>query len=149
MQRLNILSLVISICLALPLTANASDFDWLSELDVKARANLTNFKLTLGTRFKIGDAQIKLVLSAVNKPADSYMVLRLSELSHRSVDNVLKVYKTDNGSGWGVMARDLGIKPGSPAFHALKNGHDLAYNNNDHGQARGKGKHQDRGKHKG
>jgi hypothetical protein len=31
-------------------------------------------------------------------------------------------YQASKGKGWGVIAKELGIKPGSPAFHALKEG---------------------------
>ena len=36
-----------------------------------------------------------------------------------------KRYKSDKGKGWGVLAKSLGIKPGSQEFHALKSGDDL------------------------
>ena len=41
-------------------------------------------------------------------------------LSHRSWDEVLGEYKENNGKGWGVIAKNLGIKPGSREFHELK-----------------------------
>ena len=41
-------------------------------------------------------------------------------LSHRSWDEVLREYKENNGTGWGVIAKNLGIKPGSREFHELK-----------------------------
>lgn len=141
-----ILNLLIFFCITFPLMANAGDFDWLKDLDMKAKTDLSDFKVSIGTRFNIGDTQVKLVLSNVDKPADSYMVLRLSELSHRPVKDVLRVYKADHGKGWGVMARQLGIKPGSKGFLALKRGHDLAredhHHENDHGMKnKGNGNH--------
>jgi hypothetical protein len=33
---------------------------------------------------------------------------------------VLEIYERDHGQGWGVIAKRLGIKPGSAEFHALK-----------------------------
>jgi len=149
MKRSTILNLFMAIGFVIPVTASAGDFDWLKELDLKARADLSDFKVTIGTRFRIGDAQVKLVLSNVDKPADSYMVLRLSELSHRPVRDVLKVYKADHGKGWGVLARDLGIKPGSKEFHALKRGHDLAREDHEHEHDYGHGnKNKGNGKQK-
>ena len=41
-------------------------------------------------------------------------------LSHRSWDEVLREYKENKGKGWGVIAKNLGIKPGSREFHELK-----------------------------
>jgi len=33
---------------------------------------------------------------------------------------VVKEYDVNKDKGWGVMAKNLGIKPGSDAFHSLK-----------------------------
>jgi hypothetical protein len=54
-------------------------------------------------------------------------------MSGRSIDVVTAQYKKNKGRGWGALAKSLGIKPGSPEFHALKRGDDL------YGQ-KGKGK---------
>ena len=148
MQRSNILKLLILICFTMPATASAGDFDWLKDLDKQAKTDLSDFRVTIGTRFRIGDAQVKLVFSNVDKPADSYMVLRLSELSHRSVNDVLKVYKADHDKGWGIIAKHLGIKPGSREFHALKRGHDLAREEHRHEYKHGM-KDKGNSKHKG
>jgi len=38
------------------------------------------------------------------------------------MEAVLSVYHYHAGKGWGAIARELGIKPGSSQFHALKPG---------------------------
>jgi hypothetical protein len=43
---------------------------------------------------------------------------------------------------WGVLAKSLGIKPGSKEFHALKRGQDL-YDSSGTSKGKGKGKHKD------
>lgn len=149
MKRSGILTLLLVICVTTPMAAIAGDFDWLKELNLRAKADLFDFKATLDSRFHIGDAQVRLVLSNVDSPADSYLVLRLSELSHRPVGDVLNAYHADHGKGWGVIARRMGIKPGSQAFHALKRGHDLADDSHEHGHAHGKAGGKGNGKHKG
>ena len=53
-------------------------------------------------------------------PADVYMAAKVRILSHRSWDEVLREYKENKGKGWGVIAKNLGIKPGSREFHELK-----------------------------
>lgn len=53
------------------------------------------------------------------------MVLKMAEMSHKPPEKVIDVYKANKGKGWGVMAKNMGIKPGSAEFKALKNGHDL------------------------
>ncbi len=89
--------------------ASAGDFEWLRDLNIKAKVDASGFKTTLGTRFKIGDVQIKAVLSKVDRPADAYMVLRLGEMSNQPIKDVLREYKKSRGKGWGVVAKGLGI----------------------------------------
>lgn len=105
--------------------AVAGDFDWLNNLNVKAEADSSGYRLQLSTRFKIGSTEVNAVMGNVSSPSDAYMVLRLGELSHKPLQEVLHVYNSGKNRGWGVIARQLGIKPGSREFHALKRGHDL------------------------
>jgi hypothetical protein len=37
------------------------------------------------------------------------------------LDELLTVYSKHKSNGWGVIAKQLGIKPGSAEFHQLKN----------------------------
>jgi hypothetical protein len=57
---------------------------------------------------------------------------------------VIEQYRSSKGKGWGVLAKSLGIKPGSKEFHALKNGHDLK----DRGESKEKGKSKEKAKGK-
>lgn len=137
--------------------AVAGQFDWLEDLEVVARADPGGYAVKLASRFKVGDVEIKAVLSKVNTYADAYMVLKLGELAHKQPETVIKYYIKDKRKGWGVLAKDLGIKPGSQAFHALKRGHDLNFsaqaneahpgNNSQHkGKNKNRGKGQNRGR---
>ncbi|MEK6743967.1 MAG: hypothetical protein AABZ15_10165 [Nitrospirota bacterium] len=140
--------LVVSLMvLSIASAAAAKDFEWLKDLNIQAQADPSGFKARLAARFKIGDAQITTVLSNVEKPADAYMVLRLGEMSGQPTDRVAEKYRTGKGQGWGNLAKSLGIKPGSPEFHALKRGHDLdGGGGKGHGKGKGKGKGKGRDK---
>jgi hypothetical protein len=117
----------------------AGDFGWINDLNIQAEADSSGFRARLATRFNVGDAQIKVVLSKVEKPADAYMVFKLGEMSNQPTEGVIEKYKSVYGKGWGALAKSLGIKPGSKEFHALKQGHDL-HDEKPHGKSRGKGK---------
>lgn len=117
----------------------AGDFNWIRDFNIQAEADPSGFRARLATRFNRGDAQIKVVLNNVEKPADAYMVLRLGEMSNQLTETVIEEYKSGKGKGWGALAKSLGIKPGSEEFHALKRGHDLYYEKS-HGKSKGKGK---------
>jgi hypothetical protein len=49
------------------------------------------------------------------------LILELAKILKKPVDDVFTVYKSNRGKGWGAISKELGIKPGSPEFHALKN----------------------------
>ncbi len=130
--------------------AVASDFDWFKDFNAQASLDPSGFKARLASRFQIGDAKITAVLSNMPEPANAYMVLRLGEMSGRPVETVMEEYKKNKGKGWGVMAKNLGIKPGSAEFKALKAGHDMDGGGKDkekkHSKEKGKeGKSKDKG----
>ena len=105
--------------------ALAGDFDWSRDFNIRAEADPSGFRASLETRFKIGDLEVKAVLRDVKNPSDAYILFRLGEMSNHPIDYVLKKYRAQRGKGWGVLAKSLGIKPGSEEFHALKQGQDL------------------------
>ena len=123
----------------------AENFDWTRDLNIRADADPYGFRAQLSTRFKIGDAQVRVVLGNVDRPSDAYMVFRLGEMSSMSTDYVLSKYRAEKNKGWGALAKSLGIKPGSREFHALKQGSDLysyegkPYNHNNR-KSKGKSK---------
>jgi len=98
-----------------------TDFDvFLKSIDVKAEADIGGFKASVRTRFDTSRSEVDLVFGSVEKPSDAYMCLRVARLAGCSVEAVLREYRKNRGKGWGAMAKNLGIKPGSKAFHALK-----------------------------
>lgn len=141
-NRIIIALLTLSFAL-LPAYVVAGDFDWFNGFNLRAEADPSGFRAQLSTRFRIGDAQVKIVLGDVRNPSDAYMVFRLGEMSSRPYEYVLKQYNSRKKTGWGNFAKSLGIKPGSREFHALKNGHDLYA-----GKSQGKGKSKGKGKKK-
>lgn len=48
------------------------------------------------------------------------MIARTANVTNRPIDTVENYYMANRGQGWGVIAKRLGIKPGSKEFHALK-----------------------------
>ena len=55
-------------------------------------------------------------------PADVYYACALAQALRIPCVDVVRQYDRDPGRGWGNVAKHYGIKPGSPAFHALKRG---------------------------
>ena len=124
----------------------AGEFDWIRDLNIRAELDPSGFRARLAARFNIGDATINTVLRSTENQADAYMVFRLCEMSKQRTEHVLREYRSRKSKGWGAIAKRLGIKPGSNAFHALKNDQDL-YDNHDKNSQKLKGK--EKGKEKG
>jgi hypothetical protein len=146
LQKMLFIVLVVSLLLSSAAIVAAGDFDWINSFNIRAEADESGFRARLGARFTIGNTQINAVLSNVERPADAYMVLRLAEMSAKPTHYVIEQYKAEKGKGWGVLAKSLGIKPGSKEFHALKRGSGF-YADNDEG--RGRNKHRVKHKRKG
>ena len=55
-------------------------------------------------------------------PGDVYYACALAQVIGRPCRYVVDEWNRDHGQGWGVVAKRLGIKPGSAEFHRLKKG---------------------------
>lgn len=77
-------------------------------------------------------------------PGDIYYACALARQLGRPCAEILDIYERDHGQGWGAIAKRMGIKPGSPAFHALKGrvgqGHGKLKGNGNGARAQGGGK---------
>jgi hypothetical protein len=55
-------------------------------------------------------------------PGDIYYACSIASIIGRPCRYVVDEWEQDHGQGWGVMAKRMGIKPGSAEFHRLKKG---------------------------
>lgn len=129
-----------------PLSAKASDFDWALDLNLRSDSNPSRYSSQLGSRFGIQQRRAYDIIRRVDRPADAYMILRLSEMTSRSPDYIIREYRSKKYQGWGDFAHHMGIKPGSADFKAFRNGHDIRdnYDKRDdrkHGHKKSKKKH--------
>ncbi|MCM0080497.1 hypothetical protein L4X63_02735 [Geomonas sp. Red32] len=150
MKRLVIGTLTIALFLFAPLAAFASLDDFLSRVNIEARADMNGFSAKISTQFGVALPQVQAVIRSVSEPADAFMVFQLGQMASRPPERVLAVYKPNKKKGWGAIAKELGIKPGSAEFHALKAGN-LSFTgrpggDDDAGPGRGKGKGKGHGK---
>lgn len=95
---------------------------FLKNVNVQAQADSKNFSIRLSRQFGVPVPNVDALIRSVPAPADAFMVLQLGQMSNRQPEVVLQMYQRNKGKGWGVIAKELGIKPGSPEFHALKRG---------------------------
>ena len=119
---------------------------FIGDLNAQARVDLPGFSARIGAQFGVPVPRVQVVLGAVAAPADAFLVFQLGHWSHRPPEEVLGVYKANRGRGWGVIAKSLGIKPGSSEFHALKRGNLSLHGGPGGGPGKGNGKGNGKGK---
>ena len=114
---------ILAMVLLVPIAATASGLEsFLHNVELRAGADLGSFKADLSVTFGVSDRKVDGLFEVMSKPSDVYMCLRVGEVAKQPVDRVVEEYKRHSGQGWGVIAKNLGIKPGSDEFHALKSG---------------------------
>ncbi|MGC8769465.1 hypothetical protein [Calditerrivibrio sp.] len=114
-------SLVGFVLMLLTSLSYADDLDnFLMNLNMQIGNDKTSFEADLSTTFGSNEMKVKSVVASVDKPADAYMVFRLAEITKKQPEEVLLVYKKHKEKGWGKVAQELGVKPGSREFHELK-----------------------------
>ena len=123
---------------------NTGDYELnqsLLTIDADAKLDFGAFKLGISGSYDITAKKLDYLSAEVGMSAgDIYMSVKLAKVTKNSIDEVVRVYRTNKSKGWGVMAKELGIKPGSPEFHALKGKGKEKGNNNSKGKSKGKGK---------
>jgi len=119
----------------------------LGDLNVQTHgSNLSDFISNLSLSYNIPKIKIEDLLFKVEMtPADAYMTVGIAKITNKPIHEVVDEYKANKGKGWGVIAKRLGIKPGSKEFHALKKGGSVEL---EKAKAKGKGKGESKGKGK-
>jgi hypothetical protein len=139
--RLALSLLVVMVSFASVAHADLDSF--LKSVNIQAQTDMKNFSVKLSAQFGVPVPQVDAIIKSVEVPADAFMVLQLGQMANKQPEVVLQTYQRSKGKGWGELAQELGIKPGSPEFHALKRG-DLSFT----GQPGG-GQREEKGKGKG
>lgn len=129
-----------------PVHASGGLESFLSNLNIQAKADMNGFTARLSAQFGVPGAQVSAVINTVREPADAFMVYQLGHMTRQAPDAVVRVYQKNRGKGWGVIAKEMGIKPGSREFHALKRGDFSLTGNPDGGGSEGPGKGKGRGR---
>ncbi|PTB94077.1 hypothetical protein C9994_12430 [Marivirga lumbricoides] len=103
-------------------TGNAQLDSDLNTINANASANFGSFKADLSVNYNVSEKKIDYMRGSLNMAAgEIYISLEISKLSKTPIDDVLVIYTNNKSRGWGYIAKQAGIKPGSPEFHQLKN----------------------------
>ena len=126
MKNIKILMLIIILGIVYPTHAqyNTGDDELnksLLTIDANATLDFGDFKVDISGSYDITEKKLDYLSVEIEMSAgDIYMTVELAKITEKSVDEVVTVYTQNKNKGWGVIAKELGIKPGSPEFHALK-----------------------------
>jgi hypothetical protein len=95
----------------------------LKQIEAQAQSDQDGFFAHISTRFGVPEADIRQARETHRLgPADVFMAAALARVTQRPMLAIAERYAKNRGRGWGVVAKEMGIKPGSPAFHELKKG---------------------------
>jgi len=111
------------LCTLVSLQASAGGLEeFMDRIDVSGRVDRNGFAAQVSSQFQVGSAEVKRVLGLVARPADAFMVFQVGRMTGKPFEAVLKTYQDGKGKDWEELAQELGLKPGSPEFQALKKG---------------------------
>lgn len=90
-------------------------------LNKTAKSKARDYAKKLSNKYNIPEETADWLLNKVGlPPEDADMTVKVSQVAKQPVEKVVKEYEANKGKGWGVIAKNLGIKPGSKEFHELK-----------------------------
>ena len=96
----------------------------LNNWNIQAKADLKNTITDLSVSYSIPEVKIEAYLKVEKmEPAEILMAAMIADVADKNVEEVVEEYQENKDKGWGVIAKNMGIKPGSREFHELKNKH--------------------------
>jgi len=102
-------------------TGDADLDEALTEINEEAKVDMDKFVSDTADQYDKPVEEIEGLLEDENmEPSDVVMALETSEVSKKSLKKVVKTYKSQKSKGWGLIAKKMGIKPGSEKFAQLK-----------------------------
>jgi hypothetical protein len=120
-------------------TATVGDLEidnMLTSIHNQALKDITAFHNNVVSTFNIVGSKVDAALKIL-APGDVYMAAQLSVSANKPFDEVVKTYSANKSKGWGAMAKEMGIKPGSPEFHAMKKSMKSKGNSGNKGNSKG------------
>jgi len=104
------------------LLSAADDFSIdLNKINAEASKDKSGFNADISAEFGIPIPKIEeMRLKFGMRDGDIYMACELGKMTNKPIDDVINEYQKNKGKGWGFIAKQMGIKPGSPEFKALK-----------------------------
>ena len=102
-------------------TTETDDLDnEVTALNQAATEDPTALLAKLSVEFSVDLVVLQDLYTQGYTPGQIWLALEISKASATTLQDAILVAGTTEGHGWGVLAQNLGIAPGSADFHALK-----------------------------
>lgn len=102
-----------------PTTGDAEIDGILTDIHNKAIKDISGFTSNVVSTFSLVNSKVEDALKIL-APGDVFMAAQMAISIKKPFEEVVKTYSANRSKGWGAMAKEMGIKPGSPEFHAMK-----------------------------
>ncbi len=104
-----------------PSTGDSGFDSVLMNINLEASLSLPEFKAEMSIEFNAATTLIDTLFNVEKiAPADVYCILEISSVISKPAATVIEMYKKNKANGWKFILSQLGIKPGSKEFKALK-----------------------------
>jgi hypothetical protein len=91
-------------------------------LDTEANISYRAFKANISRKYNVSASKLEYLTVDIGMTAgDIYLTMEIARITNKSVNQVVEAYQNSREKGWGVIAVELGIQPGSNEFEELKN----------------------------
>lgn len=128
-----------------PRTGDVDMDGFLKDVSTKAKDDINGFVNNAVTTFNVAKDKVEGLVKLMD-PGDVYMTLQTAQVVNKPVEEVKEAYVKAKDKGWGQIAKDLGIKPGSKEFHALKGKMKGKKEKGGNGNGKGSGKEKEKKK---
>jgi len=93
----------------------------LKELGPLARTDAVRFYAELEARLGLAKGELARIATRYRlQPEEAYLAAYLAKHQNQTLARIMERLGKAQGKAWGALAQEMGIKPGSPEFRALK-----------------------------
>lgn len=92
---------------------------WLTAIVKNAKVNFSGFRHNVIANYGVTNNRYD-YLETFMTVGDIYMAVEITKVSKKSLDDVIASFKANKAKGWGAIAKDFGVTPGSSSFESLK-----------------------------
>ncbi|MFM8912809.1 MAG: hypothetical protein ACKOE6_07840 [Flammeovirgaceae bacterium] len=87
----------------------------------KAKTQFSEFKTFITQNYGVGRDKYDMWQNSIGMNlGDIYLAVEIAKVSRKSQDDVIASFKKNKAQGWGAIAKEFGVQPGSDAFEVLK-----------------------------